>query len=202
MESGKKQTYITWVIIAINIFYFLFLDLTGSSEDIRYMLDHGAMYVPYVLKGEYYRILTAMFMHFGINHLVNNMFILFILGAYLERALGKVKYLLFYLACGIGANLVSVGYEIYQESTLGVPMNSVSAGASGAIFGVAGGLLYIVLANKGKLEDLHSKQIAIMIVLSLYLGFQSIETDNLAHIAGAVIGFLLAVLFYWKPVKS
>ena len=66
------------------------------------------MYGPFVLQGhEYYRLLTSMFMHFGINHIVNNMLVLFVLGDNLERALGKVKYLIFYLICGVGANAVS-----------------------------------------------------------------------------------------------
>lgn len=201
MESRKKEAYVTWGIIVVNIIYFLFLDLTGSSENVEHMLQHGAMYVPYVLDGEYYRLFTAIFMHFGISHLVNNMLVLFILGSHLERALGKVKYLLFYLGCGIGANLVSVGYDIFMEINLGIPMNTVSAGASGAIFGVSGGLLYAVLVNRGKLEDLNTRQVLVTIVLSLYLGFQSVETDNLAHIAGAIIGFILAVFFYRKPER-
>ena len=72
-------------------------------------MQYGALYAPLVvLKKEYYRLVTAMFMHFGIHHLVNNMLVLFVLGDNLERALGRVKYLIFYLACGIGANLVSV----------------------------------------------------------------------------------------------
>lgn len=201
MESRKKEAYVTWGIIVVNIIYFLFLDLTGSSENVEHMLRHGAMYVPYVLDGEYYRLFTAIFMHFGISHLVNNMLVLFILGSHLERALGKVKYLLFYLGCGIGANLVSVGYDIFMEINLGIPMNTVSAGASGAIFGVSGGLLYAVLVNRGKLEDLDTRQVLVTIVLSLYLGFQSVETDNLAHIAGAIVGFILAVFFYRKPER-
>ncbi len=201
MESRRTEAYVTWGIIAVNIMYFLFLDLTGSSENAEYMLRHGAMYVPYVLDGEYYRLFTAIFMHFGISHLVNNMLVLFLLGNHLERALGKVKYLLFYLGCGIGANLVSVGYDIFMEINFGIPMNTVSAGASGAIFGVSGGLLYAVLANRGRLEDLNTRQILVMIVLSLYLGFRSVETDNLAHIAGMIIGFILAVFLYRKPER-
>lgn len=199
MGRRRSGAYITWGIIALNIIYFLFLDLTGSSEDPRHMLEHGAMYVPYVLDGQVYRLFTSIFMHFGISHLVNNMLVLLVLGDYLERAMGRIKYLFFYLCCGCGANLVSVGVDVFLELYLGVPMNTVSAGASGAIFGVSGGLLYVILMNKGRLENLDTKRVIIMIAMSLYLGFRSVETDNLAHIAGAIIGFLLAVFFYWKP---
>lgn len=202
MKSSKNGAYVTWGIMIVNIVYFLYLDLTGSSEDVGYMLEHGAMYVPYVLNGEYHRVFTAMFMHFGIDHLVSNMLVLFILGAYLERAFGRGRYLLFYLSCGVGANLVSIGYALFLEAARQIPMNVVSAGASGAIFGVAGGLLLVVLVNKGRLEDLDTRRVILMILLSLYLGFRSVETDDLAHIAGVVIGFFLAALLYRRPKEG
>ena len=131
------------------------------------MLEHGAMFGPLVLDGhEYYRLLTAVFMHFGINHIVNNMLVLFVLGDNLERALGKIKYLLFYLLCGVGANAVSMLFDMGQQT------HAVSVGASGAIFGVIGGLLYAVLVNRGRLEDLSSSQLIIMIIFPCILVLQ------------------------------
>lgn len=202
MNNQKQKPYVTWGIIAVNILYFLYLDFSGSSEDVMYMLEHGAMYVPYVLAGEYYRLLVSVFMHFGISHLVNNMLVLFILGDYLEREMGPVRYLIFYLLCGIGANLVSVAVGVFQETQLGLPVTTVSAGASGAIFGVAGGLFAVVIANRGRIRDLNVRQVGLMVILSLYLGFRSAETDNLAHVAGAVIGFILAAFFYCRPLQG
>lgn len=202
MESRKDKAYVTWGIIVVNVVYFLFLDLTGSSENGMYMLTHGAMYVPFVLRGEYFRLLTSIFMHFGISHLVNNMLILFVLGDYMERVMGKIKYLLFYLCCGVGANLAELGWYFFLLRRNIDSPQAVSAGASGAIFGIAGGLLYIVIANRGRLEDLTSQRMAAMIILSLYLGFRSVETDNLAHVAGVVIGFVLSVFFYRRPGRS
>lgn len=202
MESRKDKAYVTWGIIIVNVVYFLFLDLTGSSENGVYMLAHGAMYVPFVLGGEYFRLLTSIFMHFGISHLVNNMLILFVLGDYMERVMGKIKYLLFYLCCGVGANLAEIGWYFLLLRKNIDSSQTVSAGASGAIFGIAGGLLYIVIANRGRLENLTSRRMAAIIILSLYLGFRSVETDNLAHVAGVVIGFVLSVFFYRKPRQS
>ena len=78
----RNNTCINFILIALSVGYFLFLEIAGSSEDIFFMLDHGAMLAPAVLVGkEYYRLFTAMFMHFGIEHLINNMLLLFILGA-------------------------------------------------------------------------------------------------------------------------
>ena len=134
-----------------------------------------------------------MFMHFGIEHIANNMLILFVLGDNLERALGKVKYLLFYLTCGIGANVVSLFVGRTGEGL------AVSAGASGAIFGVIGGLLYAVTINRGRLEDLSTRQLVVMIAFSLYFGFTSAGVNNAAHVAGLVIGIVMAVILYRKP---
>ena len=188
-----KKAYVNGLLIALNVLFFLYLEITGSSENVYFMYTKGAMSAPAVLEdGEYYRLLTAMFMHFGIRHIMNNMLVLFVLGDNLERALGHVKYLIFYLLCGIGSNWVSM--MAHSTDTM-----TVSAGASGAIFGVVGGLLYVVTANKGCLEDLSTRQLVIMIFFSLYLGYTSTGVDNTAHLSGLVIGIVLAIILYHRP---
>jgi len=193
-NSGKRA-YVNIGLIILNVLYFLYLEIAGSSEDVIFMYENGAMLAPAVLKdGEYYRFVTAMFMHFDIDHINNNMIVLFALGDNLERALGHVKYLLLYLFCGVGANWISM--------MMGSPDSMVvSAGASGAVFGVVGGLLYAVLINRGQLEDLSTRQLLVMIVLSLYLGFTESGVDNVAHIGGLILGILAGVLLYRKPKK-
>lgn len=194
---GRKKAYVNIGLIAANVVYFLFLELTGSTENTGFMVDHGAMYAPLVLeRGEYYRLFTSMFMHFGISHIMNNMLILFILGDNLERALGHIKYLIFYLLCGVGANVASMVIN------LGEYQNIVSAGASGAIFGVIGGLLYAVLINRGRLEDLSTRQLVVVIACSLYFGFVSTGVDNAAHIGGLIIGFVMGAIFYRRPRRK
>ena len=188
-----KKAYVNGLLIALNVLFFLYLEITGSSENAYFMYTKGAMSAPAVLEdGEYYRLLTAMFMHFGIRHIMNNMLVLFVLGDNLERALGHVKYLIFYLLGGIGSNWVSM--MAHPTDTM-----TVSAGASGAIFGVVGGLLYVVTANKGRLEDLSTRQLVIMIFFSLYLGYTSTGVDNTAHLSGLVIGIVLAIILYHRP---
>lgn len=194
--TGRKIAWMNGTLIVLNILYFLYLEIAGSSEDTLFMLQHGAMFTPYILENrEYYRLVTSMFMHFGINHIANNMLVLFILGDNMERAMGSIRYLFFYLLCGVGANLVSMYVSIHDYQ------QAVGAGASGAIFGVIGGLLYVVAVNRGRLEDLSVRQLVIMIVFSLYFGFTSTGVDNVAHVAGLVIGVLLAMLMYRKPKK-
>lgn len=135
-------------------------------------------------------------MHFGINHLVNNMLVLFFLGDNLERAVGHWRYLIIYLLSGLGAGSLSV-YMMIRSGDY-----AVSAGASGAIFGMVGALLYIVIRNRGRLENVTTKRLGFMILLSLYLGFTSSGVDNMAHVGGLISGFLLAVLLYHKKKKG
>lgn len=197
MQSRTSKPYITEMLIAVNVLYFFFLEWKGSTEDTHFMIEHGALYLPLLLEGEYGRLLTSVFMHFGIDHLLNNMLVLFLLGDNLERALGKVKYLLFYLLCGIGANLCSVAYDLSV-----LRFTAVSAGASGAIFGIVGGLLYAVLRNRGRLEDLSTRQLVVMAAVTLYHGMTSTGVNNAAHIGGLICGIFMGILFYRKPRKN
>jgi len=192
----RKKSYITGILIALNVITFLYLEIAGSSQDVLFMVESGAVFAPAVVyEKEYYRLLTAVFMHFGIDHIINNMIVLFALGDNLERALGHVKYLILYLLCGIGSNLISLLIS-------GPDSMIVSAGASGAIFGVVGGLLTAVLKNKGRLEDLNIRQLAFMAALSLYLGFTESGVDNVAHIAGLLLGILFGMILYRRPKKD
>jgi len=194
---GKRIPYVNLTIIAVNIVYFLFLEIVGSTYDTDFMRRFGAMYAPAIVGDhQYYRLLTSVFMHFGIEHIANNMLILFILGDHLERVMGRVKYLILYLVCGVGANIVSL--LMTEQSQFGFV---VSAGASGAVFGVIGGLVYVVAVNKGRLEDLSTQQLVIVVILSLYFGYASGNVDNVAHIAGLVLGILAAAVLYWKPKR-
>ena len=98
--------------------------------------------------------------------------------------------MIIYFASGIIGNIVSLFYDLTLEQP------AVSAGASGAIFGLMGALLYVVIANRGRLGRLSGRGMLVMVILSLYFGLTSTGVDNLAHIGGLVSGFLLAVLLY------
>ena len=154
------------------------------------MYTKGAMLAPAVLEGkEYYRLVTAMFMHFGIGHLINNMLVLFVMGEPLEQALGHFRYLILYFASGIGANWISMMRK-------GADSMVISAGASGAIFGVIGGLLSLAALNKGRLGNLSTRQLMIMVLFSLYFGFTSTGVDNTAHVSGLILGAILGILLH------
>ena len=193
-ERAKEIMTIT--LIGINILVFIVLTMIGRTEDGYFMLQHGAMYEPMILENqEYYRFFTCMFLHFGIQHLLNNMVMLGALGWQLEPVIGKVKYLLIYFISGLGGSGLSFAWNVMHEE------QSVSAGASGAIFGLMGALLYVVIANRGRLGDLSGKGMMLMVLLGLYCGMTSTGVDNLAHIGGLVCGFILALILYRKKKK-
>lgn len=193
-----QMSPVNTIIIVINVVVFAVLTFLGDTTDVQFMHHHGANFWPSVIEEhEYYRLLTCTFIHFGISHLFNNMLVLAYIGDNLERALGKVKYLVLYLAAGIGSSAVSAVWSMFKDKY------SVSGGASGAIFGVVGALLVIVIKNRGQLEDLSSRQLMFFAGFSIYHGVTSAGIDNMAHISGFLIGALLGGLLYrrkryWK----
>ena len=190
MEEFRREPATIFLII-LNVLVFLVSESSGSSQDVMHMLDLGAAYTPLITEnGEVYRLFTSMFLHFGISHLMNNMLVLFVLGSRLERAVGKLRFLAVYLFGGTAANIISMFLELKTGEY------SVSAGASGAVFAVMGAMIYIVLRNRGRLEDLTVRQILIMAAFSLYFGFTSTGVDNAAHVGGLLAGLVLAALLY------
>lgn len=188
----RKKAPCTVALIVVNVAVFIFLSFGGMTEDAYYMLQNGAMYLPLLQQGEYYRLITSIFLHFGFSHLVNNMLMLGVMGWQLELVVGKIKFLIIYFAAGIGGNMLSALVEMRTGDF------AVSAGASGAIFGIIGALLYIAVRNHGRIGNVSGQGILVMIALTLYYGFTSSGVDNFAHIGGLAVGFVLAVLLYRK----
>lgn len=199
MDEIKREP-VTILLILINTLIFLAVEFTGGSQNSQHMLECGAAYAPLILdEGEWYRIFTCMFLHFGAPHLINNMLVLFVLGQRLEPVTGKLRFLLIYIAGGLGGNLISLFFDMRTGDY------ALSAGASGAVFAVMGGMLYVIIRHRGRVADLTMKQMLIMAAFSLYFGFASEGVDNAAHAGGLLCGFLAAVLFYhprkiWKTV--
>lgn len=197
MKAEKRIAPGTILLAAANVIVFFYLTFQGMTEDGAFMLEHGAMYVPYVLGSrEYYRLFSSMFMHFGFEHLVNNMVMLLVIGFTLEREIGTIKFLIIYLFSGLGGNLLSAVWDMMSGSF------AVSAGASGAVFGIVGALLYVAIRNRGRIGDVSGRGLAFMVILSLYYGFTSGGVDNFAHIGGLLSGFILSVLLYWKRQRK
>ena len=196
-DNGKtvwgKIPVVSIALAAVNVLVFLVLAFQGDTEDPLFMLEHGAIYPELVLQGgEWYRLFTCMFLHFGVEHLMNNMVILVVAGMQLEHALGKIKFLLLYLISGVGSSLLS----LFVMTKTGEA--AVAAGASGAVFGIIGALLWVAVKNRGRFENLTTRGLLIMIILCLYYGFTSTGVDNWGHIGGLIAGFVLSILLYRK----
>ncbi len=200
MNSNKEEFLqpkngpITFILVAINIIVFLVLEIMGDTEDGTFMLLNGAMNPYLVLYGhEWYRLFTATFMHFGINHLANNMLLLFLLGQMFERAVGPTRYLGIYLGSGLAGSFLSFFYMCL------VGKNDIVAGASGAIFGIVGGMVVVVIVNKGRYKGISVRRMVFMALLTLYFGFATAGTDNVGHLGGLMAGIILTFFSYGIP---
>ncbi len=192
-----RNAICTNLFILANIIVFAILEMIVSTLDTEYIIKSGAALAPLIVDyGQYFRLFTAMFLHFGIEHLFNNMLVLFFVGDILERTVGKIKFVIIYILSGLGASVVSCAYNYSRGDIV------ASAGASGAIFGVIGALFYVVLINKGRLEDITSRRLGLLIIFSVYHGYSESGVDNMAHIGGIICGFILGIILYRRKKPS
>ncbi|ENK1244297.1 rhomboid family intramembrane serine protease [Clostridium botulinum] len=185
IDSHEKAT-ITKIIIGINIFMYLitaFLSKNILSSDIRVLVFLGAKANSFINNGEYYRLITSMFLHGGLIHLALNMYALNSIGPLIENYFGKVKYLIIYFISGILSS-----YFSYLFSP------SVSIGASGAIFGVLGATLIIAYKNRKRGGKEFLNNIISVIVVNLILGFSIPNVDNFGHIGGLIGGIIVTLI--------
>ena len=193
----RSRQPVNLLMVIINIVVFVVLSFLGNTEDAVFMALHGAAVTPMIVEGrEYYRIFTSMFLHFGAEHLLYNMLMLIFLGDTLEKTVGGIRYLVIYLLGGMAGNLLSVGMELRAEEF------AVSAGASGAIFAVIGALCFVVIVNKGKLQDYSGRRLLLMAALSVMQGITASGVDNWAHVGGLAAGFLITILFTRKVKRK
>lgn len=179
----QKKPYITYGIIIINVIVFLLMYILGSgSTSISTLISFGAHYNPLIKAGEYYRLITSIFIHIGVLHLLCNLYALYIIGPQIESFYGKIKYIIIYLFSGVMGGLLSMLFE-----------TSISAGASGAIFGLLGALLYFGYHYRIYLGTVIKSQIIPVILLNLLLGFMLSGINNAAHIGGLIGGVLISM---------
>lgn len=192
--NAVKTYPVTLLLVLSNIITFVYLELNGDTLDGVYMLEKGAMNPALMLySGQWYRLFTAMFMHFGVEHLFNNMLLLFCIGRFAERALKPVKYIAVYFFSGIIGGFVSFMWCMI------LMQNNIVCGASGAIFGIIGSMLIILIVHKGRYEGIKIRSMVIMAGLSLYFGFATAGTDNAGHLGGLVSGIVITFVSYGIP---
>lgn len=179
-----KQPIVTYIIMAICIILFILMELSGGSTNSQILLKYGANLDILVKNGEYYRLFTCIFLHIGIMHLICNMYSLYVIGREVESLFGKVKYIIIFILSGIFGSIMSIAFT----------HNTISAGASGAIFGLLGALLYFGINYRTYLGEAIKRTIIPIIVVNLIIGFFAEGIDLAAHIGGLVGGVLVSMM--------
>lgn len=181
---------VTISLISLNVLAFAVLAwqqqsmMMNTTADVQAILQAGANLNPFTLGGQWWRILTAAFLHFGIIHLAVNMYALWQLGSLLEPAIGHSRFTMLYMICALVASIASLIFNVYV----------ISAGASGAIFGLYGYQLGAELISTYKDREKLMKVLgnfAIFVVVNAFIAGQ-VRVDMSGHIGGAVAGLIVA----------
>lgn len=180
---------ITYWLIAVNVILYVIPILFGQYNDL---INGYSVWGPAIREGEYYRLLTGIFLHGGLVHLLFNCYALFVIGAQVENFLGRFKFLVIYLVAGISGALFSMIFG----------GNYASIGASGAIFGLMGALVYFGYHYRVYLGNVVKSQIIPLIILNLILGFCMTGIDNFAHVGGLIGGTLMSIALGVKDKSS
>ena len=192
LTALAPRTWATWALIGINVLIWVYSltiggQLAGTPADK--LLLWGGNAASEVQKGEWWRMLAAIFMHSGVMHVGMNMLGLYLAGTLVERIYGARLFLIIYF----GAGLLGSAFSLHFSA-----LHAVSVGASGAVFGVTGALLVAVLQHRDKLPETFSKQMIVGVCLfvghSLLQGFANVGIDNAAHIGGLIGGALAAFI--------
>lgn len=189
IRPGSRPDVVTLTLIGINVAVFVATTVSGmnafSGSGNSSLFNHLALIPPAVAHGEWYRLFTAAFLHFEIFHIGFNMWALYVLGPPLEATLGRLRYVALYLVSGLGGSILSL--------LLG-PLNETAAGASGAIFGMFGGL-YIIARHR----NLATGGIVVTIVANLIFTFAIPNIDWRGHVGGLVTGTAVALILAMAP---
>ena len=180
-----SKPIVTYVLLGVIVLVWGLMELMGGSENSRVLVTFGANYGPLILRGETWRLFTSMFLHIGLTHLAFNAYALFIFGLEMERIYGPDRYIVIYILAGLFGSLASFASR---------GPDVLSAGASGAIFGVIGMNLAFFLLHRETFGHFGRQRLMntlIIIGINLVFGFTVPGIDNLAHLGGLAAGFLL-----------
>ena len=203
LNGNSFFPWVTVVLAAVNILIQLIVAVQNQSMGGSFFLESGPspllnrMVLPVRLftGGEvpYERLLTAAFSHYGWQHLINNMVVLLFLGKTAEQYAGRWYFLISYLVSAVGSNAASVIWYCSRNE-----LQVTTAGASGAVFSIAGLLLVLLAASGGKIRGIHPRQIILMMVFTVFHGMAEQGINNCAHIAGALIGMAFGLILVLK----
>lgn len=180
LRQKSKNTFLTFGLMGLNIIIWIIMELNGGSKNVNTLLLFGAN-EPFLIIGrsQYWRLIASMFLHIGLSHLLYNLFALYIFGIRIEKYYGKIKFLMIYFISGIIGSIASIFFS-----------DTVSAGASGAIYGLIGALLIIAYKTKKQIDGLNTFTLLIMVMIGIAFGFMMPSVDNAAHLGGLLSGIV------------
>lgn len=181
-----KKSKVTFSLLSVMIVYFIFISLNGGTTDIETLVKYGALYPPFVLVyGQYYRLISSIFIHIGLMHIFFNGYALYIFGPQIERLMGPRKYFLFFLLTGLGGNIATFFFAF----------ETISAGASGSLFGLFGAFLYLIHRHSDMVTPEGRKNILKLLAINLVLTIAVPNISATAHFGGLIMGYLLSYVF-------
>ncbi|RFS24527.1 rhomboid family intramembrane serine protease [Chitinophaga silvatica] len=193
-----RQIPVTLTLLGVNTIAFILITLKGADfwkGNGLLLLHYGANYWPFtILRNEYWRLISSMFLHAGIMHLTTNMIGLIVGGYFLEPVLKRWKFVTLYLLTGIIANFISI---YYHRTTIGV-------GASGAIFGIYGVFIALLTTNlfPSTIRKTFLAYIGLFILLNAITALIAEDMDNIAHLGGFLSGIILGYICYFILSKE
>jgi rhomboid protease GluP len=172
----------TYVLLGLIVMVWLAMTALGGSEDVYGLLAFGAKYNPFIVQGQYWRLLTATFLHIGFLHLLFNGYALYVLGSMVESRFGTLRFMVLYLLSGIAGSTASF-----------LGSDAVSAGASGAIFGIMGAIIVYFVRYRQNFPSGGRQLTNLLVVAAINLawGMANPEIDNFGHVGGLIVGLLL-----------
>ncbi|MBI2212604.1 MAG: rhomboid family intramembrane serine protease [Acidobacteria bacterium] len=188
------KTPVTAALLAAILFVFVLELLAGALRDMQVLEQMGAIVRGVIERGDYWRLLAAMFLHGGFIHLLLNMWALLQIGGIFETLFGSTRFLLTYFISGLAASLVS---------SIFIPPNTPGVGASGAIFGIIGALIVALRRSpqwsRKEWSGALARQLAMWAGINIIIGFTMPGIDNAAHIGGFIAGLILGLVPHHVP---
>lgn len=192
IQKLQRTPFVTYGLLALTIIMFLLMTVNGGSQNIFTLVYFGAKSNPAIVAGEWWRLITPMFLHIGFTHILFNGLIVYFLGSQLEMILGHFRYFLLYILSGILGNAASFAFNF-----------SISAGASTAVFGLFASTIVLgkLYPNQTGIQQLSRNYIA-LIIINILFGLFNSSIDNAGHIGGLVGGYLVMYLLSAPNVRN
>lgn len=184
LKNEFKRYYITYLLIILNIIVFILMTIFGGSTNVKVLIFFGAKVNELIELGQYWRLISSIFIHIGFTHLLFNTYALLVLGNFAERIFGRFKFLLLYLSSGIGSSTASYLFSPH-----------ISAGASGAIFGLLGAIISFGWKNPFLWRSGLITNLLLVLAINLIFGMVVPGIDNYAHLGGLLTGALIGFLY-------